>query len=180
MEPETRSNTFSSSSSGITITSQLSETTKELNGFVERLAADQSPLPPSGGSGDIIINGNTMGTIGSISGLEDVKFVAVDGSSDDASEGFAALGEGMEIYLEMDDSAMPIVPTGSVIGSPSDAADYDVSSSSTLTSSVSDVLLHEHHGAAYRMMDARRQQMIREVQSTDDRIVALKSKINTM
>ena len=204
MEPETNPTTFSSSSSGIT--SRLSETTKELNDFVERLA-EQSP------------HGNTMGTM-SISGLEGVKFVplnnaAVDGSveeniadavqsttttmaSTSSQEGDdttaeITLGEGMEIYIEMDDaveptmmfamdgvldnemeqSPMPTVTTTS----PTDA---DMDGSTTSTSSLSDILLHEHHGAAYRLMDARRQQMIRQVESTTDRITALKAKINTM
>ena len=195
MEPETNPTTFSSSSSGIT--SRLSETTKELNDFVERVA-EQSP------------HGNTMGKM-SISGLEGVKFVplnnaAVDGSveeniadavqsttttmatssseGDDTTEEMT-LGEGMEIYIEMDDAAeptmmfamdgvldnemeQPTVPTADMDGSP------------TSTTSLADILLHEHHGAAYRLMDARRQQMIRQVESTTDRITALKAKINTL
>ena len=272
MEPETSKTTFSSSPSGIV--SQLSETTKELDAFVERLAVPS----PSGN-----VNGNTQGAV-TISGFEGVKFVPLhavtepssssaltsttvaddstaDGktaddsttastsspikqqlidqlfagfseslASDDAittstqssttlesssssstssSQGSDAttaveesivLGEGMEIYIEMDDSEEGLfsmdsffdmgessVPTMTTTSMTTIETDADMVGSTTSADidiapplSPSDLLLHEHNGAAYRLMTARRQQMIRQAQSTDERIVALKSKIGTM
>ena len=98
------------------------------------------------------------------------------------------LGEGMEIFIEMDESeegeGLFTMDSFFDMSAPTvtatTAADTETVDIASPPLSPSDILLRAHNGAAYRMMDGRRQQMISQVQSTEDRIVALKSKISEM